>query len=178
MTKIKCTLGTISKAIEGIERYQKELDKKVHIFMEKLAEVGIEEADIRFGRAIYDGTNDVIVDKTPTWINDNKLVVSASGKSITFIEFGAGVHYSGEPHPKAGEFGYERGGFGYHLGRLDTWRYTGDPGTNGEVITDGKHKGEVKTHGNPANRALYDSAKEMREQMIKIAEEVFGNDRH
>lgn len=72
--------------------------------------------------------------------------ISATGKSITFIEFGAGVHYAAEGHPKAGDFGFTRGGYGYHLGKLDSWRYSGNPGTNGEVITDGKHQGEVKTY--------------------------------
>lgn len=176
MKKIKCTLGTLSKAIEEIEKYQKELNEKTHRLMEKLAEIGIEESTVRFANAVYDGTNDVQVNKTPTWIDENKLAISATGKSITFIEFGAGVHYAGDSHPKAGEFGFSRGGYGYHLGKLDSWRYSGDPGTNGEVITEGKHKGEIKTHGNPANRALYDSVKEMREQITKIAEEVFGND--
>ena len=173
MKKIKCTLGTLHKAIAEIESYQKELDEKIHTLMERLAEIGIEEATVRFANAIYDGTNDVRVNNTPVWIDKNKLAISATGKSITFIEFGAGVHYA-EGHPKAGDFGFTRGGYGYHLGKLDSWRYSGNPGTNGEVITDGKHQGEVKTYGNPANRALYDSAKEMREQITKIAEEVFG----
>lgn len=175
MKKIKCTLGTLHKAIAEIESYQKELDEKIHTLMERLAEIGIEEATVRFANAIYDGTNDVRVNNTPVWIDKNKLAISATGKSITFIEFGAGVHYAAEGHPKAGDFGFTRGGYGYHhLGKLDSWRYSGNPGTNGEVITDGKHQGEVKTYGNPANRALYDSAKEMREQITKIAEEVFG----
>ena len=43
MKKIKCTLGTLHKAIAEIESYQKELDEKVHILMERLAEIGIEE---------------------------------------------------------------------------------------------------------------------------------------
>lgn len=174
MKKIRCTLGTLHKAIAEIESYQKELDEKIHTLMERLAEIGIEEATVRFTNAIYDGTNDVRVNNTPVWIDKNKLAISATGKSITFIEFGAGVHYAAEGHPKAGDFGFTRGGYGYHLGKLDSWRYSGNPGTNGEVITDGKHQGEVKTYGNPANRALYDSAKEMREQITKIAEEVFG----
>lgn len=173
MKKIKCTLGMLHKTITEIESYQKELDKKVRILMERLAEIGIEEATVRFANAIYDGTNDVRVNNTPVWIDKNKLAISATGKSITFIEFGTGVHYVAESHPKAGDFGFTRSGYGYHLGRLDSWRYSGNPGTNGEVITEGKHQGEIKTHGNPANRALYDSVKEMREQITKIAEEVF-----
>ena len=109
-------------------------------------------------------------------VKNTRYGISASGNAITFIEFGSGVHYAGQAHPKAGEFGFNRGGYGYHLGRFDSWRYSGNPGTNGEVITEGAHKGEVKTQGNPANRALYDSAKEMREQITKIAKEVFGSD--
>ena len=175
MKKIKCTLGTLHKAIAEIESYQKELDTKVHTLMERLAEIGIEESTVRFANAIYDGTNDVRVNNTPVWIDKNKLAISATGKSITFIEFGTGVHYAAESHPKAGDFGFDRGGYGYHLGKLDSWRYSGNPGTNGEVIAEGKHQGDIKTYGNPANRALYDSAKEMREQIIKIAKEVFGN---
>lgn len=174
MRNITCTLGTLSKAIAEIERCQKELDKKKHAFMERLAEIGINEAEVRFANAIYDGTNDVLVNKTPIWIDKNKLAIFATGKSITFIEFGAGVHYAADSHPKAEKFGFTRGGYGHHLGKLDSWRYSGDPGTNGEVISEGKHQGEVKTHGNPANRVLYESAKEMREQIAKIAEEVFG----
>lgn len=129
MKKIKCTLGTLHKAIAEIESYQKELDEKVHTLMERLAEIGIEEATVRFANAIYDGTNDVRVNNTPVWIDKNKLAISATGKSITFIEFGAGVHYAAESHPKAGDFGFTRGGYGYHLGKLDSWRYSGNPGT-------------------------------------------------
>lgn len=176
MKKIKCTLGTIDKAIAQIEEYEKDLQKKNRIFMERLAEIGIREAKMNFGQAIYAGTNDVKVNDTPEWISDTKLAISASGKSITFIEFGAGVHYAAESHPKAAEFGFTRGGYGHHLGKLDSWRYEGDPGNNGKIIESGEHQGMVETHGNPANRCLYNSAKEMREQIKKIAKEVFGND--
>lgn len=176
MRTIKCTVGTLNKAIAEIEKYQKELDKKNKTFMERLAKIGIDQSEMRFRQAIYDGTNDVVVNKTPVWIDKNKLAISASGKSITFIEFGAGIHYANEAHPKAGEFGFDRGGYGHHLGRLDKWRYEGDPGTNGKKITKGDHKGEIETHGNPANRVLYETAKEMRDKIAKIAEEVFGND--
>ncbi len=175
MKKIRCTIGTVSKALAEIERYRNELKNKTRIFMGRLAEIGIETAAVRFANAIYDGTNDVVVDKSPTWIDDNKLAISASGKSITFIEFGSGVHYAADSHPLAGEFGFSRGGYGHRLGRFDSWRYRGDPGTSGEIITEGKYAGMVRTHGNPANRAMYDTGKELREQIAQIAREVFGN---
>jgi hypothetical protein len=175
MKKIRCTLGTIRNAIAELEEYEKDLQKKVHTLMEKLAEIGVENARQGFGKAIYAGTNDVVVEPL-TWVDDNKLIVVARGNAITFIEFGAGVHYAADAHPLAGDFGFNRGGYGHGLGRLDSWRYKGDPGNAGTVIEDGKHQGEVSTHGNPANRAMYEAAKEMREQITKLAEEVFGHD--
>jgi hypothetical protein len=173
--KIKCSLGNISEAIKQIEEYEKSLQKKQKIFLEKLAEIGVDVAKAKFQSAQYDGDNDVVLSE-PAWLGDNRLVISATGKSVMFIEFGTGVHYASESHPKAGEFGFVRGGYGYGLGKLDTWRYEGNPGTNGEVIKEGKHKGEVKTHGNPANRCMYEASKEMRKKIRETAKEVFGSD--
>lgn len=167
---IKCTLGTIDKAIAELDEYIDDLEKKTRILMERLAEIGIEKATLGFGNAIYAGTNDVVVEPFK-WSGD-KLIITARGNAVAFIEFGTGVHYSA-PHPKAAELGFTRGTYGYKLGRLDSWRYTGDPGNEGEIITEGEHKGEVRTHGNPANRAMYDATKEMRERIIEIAKEVF-----
>jgi hypothetical protein len=173
--KIKVSLGNIDGAIKAIEQYERSLEKKKKVFMERLASIGVDTARATFKTAKYDGDNDVIVTE-PTWINDNKLTFSASGKSVLFIEFGTGVHYSSESHPKEAEFGFSRGTYGHGLGKLDSWRYEGNPGTNGEIITEGKHKGEIKTHGNPANRCMYEAGKDMRKQIKEIAKEVFGSD--
>ena len=40
----------------------------------------------------------------------------------------------------------------------------------------GGEKTVIRTRGNNPNRAMYEAAKEMREQVVKIAREVFGND--
>ena len=173
--KIKCNLGNIDEAIRQIEEYEKRIIKKRKIFLEKLAEIGVDVAKVKFQSAQYDGENDVVLGK-PEWINDNKLVISATGTSVMFIEFGTGAPMESTPHPLADEKGVTRGSYGYHLGRLDTWRYKGNPGTNGEIIREGKHKGEIETHGNPANRCMYDASKEMRRKIREIAKEVFGSD--
>jgi hypothetical protein len=173
--KIKCNLGNIDEAIRQIEEYEKRIVKKRKIFLEKLAEIGVDVATTKFSNAQYDGTNDVVLGK-PEWINDNKLVISATGKSVMFIEFGTGVHYASESHPKAGEFGFVRGTYGHGLGKLDSWRYKGNRGSKGELIENGPHKGEIETHGNPANRCMYDASKEMRRKIREIAKEVFGSD--
>lgn len=177
MKQIRCTLGTIRGAIADLEEYEKNLQKKVRTLMEKLAEVGIKEATVRFANVIYDGTNDVEVNQSPNWVSDTKLVVSATGSSITFIEFGAGV-FNTEVHPKAAELGAIRGGYGQGKGKNESWTYYGnesETNAGGKVVRRGE-KTVIRTRGNNPNRAMYEAAKEMREQITKIAEEVFSHD--
>ena len=156
-----------------LQAYQKSLEKKMYRLMEELAKLGIDIAEVRFQKAQYDGDNDVIVAHTPEWVNESKLAIVASGSAVTFIEFGTGVHYV-EQHPKSGELGFIRGTYGKGMGSRDFWEYYGNPGTNGEVKRENEKGTLVKTHGNPPARAMYDSAKEMRDQILDVAREVFS----
>ncbi len=173
--KIKVSLGNLSKAVEELEQYRDSLVEKHKEFLQRLAEIGAAEAKTRFSLAEYDGTNDVVVDE-PQWVNDTTIAVRASGSSILFIEFGTGVHYATPVHEKAEELGYERGGYGQGRGKHDFWYYRGDPGTNGQIPNDPSMaaKGLVFTHGNPANRCMWEADKKMRAEIRRIAKEVFG----
>lgn len=158
-----------AQVIKQLKAYAQNLDAKMHTLMEKLAEVGLDVANTRYATAQYDGLpSDEPIG--PTWVGDDTLEIGYSGSTILFIEFGTGVTYT-EQHPLAGEFGYERGGYGYHLGKLSSWRYVGSPGTNGQPDPD--HPGWIRTEGNPPNRVLYDASKEMRTKIQEIAKEVF-----
>lgn len=168
--KISVNVGNV---VERIEKRRRALKEQAREFLRQLAEMGIDDATVRFERAQYDGTNDVAVSPAPIWEGDNKLIIKATGRTVLFIEFGTGVTYAAQSHPMANEFGFTRGGYGYGLGKLDSWRYKGDPGTNGEVIQEGEHEGEVETHGNPANRCMYQTAADMRRAIEEIAREVF-----
>lgn len=173
--KIKVSIGNISEALKQVEEYQKSLEKKQKEFLRRIAETGTAEATIQFEQAQYDGENDVVVHE-PEWVNDNTIIVKASGSSILFIEFGTGVHYGTPQHEKTEEFGYERGGYGHHRGKHDFWYYKGDPGTNGEEARNPEMaaRGLIFTHGNPANRCMWEASKKMRSELLQIAKEVFG----
>lgn len=173
--KIKVDLGNISKAIKALEEYKNTLVEKNKEFLRRIAEIGAKEARTRFTYAQYDGDNDVVVDE-PEWVNENTIVVRAVGASVLFIEFGTGVHYATPVHEKAEELGFERGGYGHHRGRHDFWFYKGNPGTNGEEPHDPDMaaRGLIFTHGNPANRCMWEADKKMRAEIAKIAKEVFG----
>lgn len=170
MKRIRCRLSELGKAIDAVERYEKSLKSKNQRFLKELEKIGVSTADVKFKNAIYDGYNDVSV--SSEWQGDNKLLIHAHGKAVAFIEFGAGIHYASPAHPLASELGMERGGYGAGHGKQDTWGYYGSPGSNGVEAND---KGLVLTHGNPANRCLYETEMELFRRIEKIAREVFGS---
>lgn len=172
--KIKVNLNRINEAIAEIENYKRMFEDKQRRFLQRLAEIGVDEASVRFSKAAYPGTNDVVVNK-PVWLEDNRVAVRAEGAAITFIEFGAGVHYP-DMHEKAAEFGFERGGYGLGLGKNDWWLYRGEVGQGGLAKVSKANPGLKVTHGNPPNRCMWETDKVIREKILEVAKEVFGND--
>lgn len=172
---MKISVTGVDSILSHIDKIEKSLDSKIHTFLTKLADVGIQVAVQGFQNAVYAGTNDVTVDSSPQWINERTFTISARGTTVTFIEFGAGVYYA-EQHPKASELGFTRGTYGQGKGSHQTWGYYGDPGNNAIAVKDTKQGTLVLTHGNPPARAMYESGKEMRMKITEVAKEVFGND--
>lgn len=171
-TEVNCTLATLDKAIRALDKFQKRLETKARESAEKVADIGTQTAQDGFSNAVYDGTNDV--DVVTVKGDYNTFYVTAKGDAVAFIEFGTGTTYI-VPAPYETDIPglVGRGEFGHHLGKLNSWYYVGEPGTNGEIIRDGKHAGMVETEGNPANMCLYYAAKEMKKQASDIVKGVF-----
>lgn len=171
IVRVKLTAGGVNEAIWELQRYKKWLIEKTKEFVKVLGDEGIQIASVKFADAEYDGTNDVSCSIEER--DDYKVAVVAIGNAALFIEFGTGVRYA-DNHPNATEYGMIRGEYGYKLGRLKQgWRYAGEPGTNGEVITEGKHAGEVHTYGNPANMCMYLTIRALEEKFEEIARKVY-----
>lgn len=169
--KVQLNERSIDQAIKELNNYKKWLTDKTKESLKALADEGVEIATVKFGQAVYDGTNDVTCSMQDR--GANKVAVMAIGGATLFIEFGTGVKYP-DNHPEAGENGMVRGQYGYKLGRLEKgWRYSGDPGSNGEVITEGKHAGEIHTYGNPANMSMYLTVRELEDKFDEIARRVY-----
>lgn len=169
--KIKLSVRSINAAIKEIEAYRNKLESIRETICRNLAQIGMQEASVRFASAHYDGANDSSVTIEPM-INGYKVV--ASGDSIAFIEFGAGVHYnagSSYPLPKpSGIVGI--GEYGKKQGKKDKWQYKGDPGTDGVVSRDGR---VVTTQGNPAQMPMYHALMAMQNEVERIVREAFRN---
>lgn len=155
----------------SIDKVRKNLETKMNEFLKKLADIGIERAKFRFSVADYDGVNDVVVEESPEWLNDNTLAIKAYGQSILFIEFGTGTLQNNPvTHPMADELGMVRGSYGMGQGNNPNgWTYKGEAGTHGVQLANGR----IWTKGNNANRCMWDAAEAMRERAYEIAREVF-----
>lgn len=166
MIHIKFT--DLDKITNRVEKLSRLYGEKVATFLDELAKIGINTADATFSTAQYDGDNDVVVDDRPHWVSDNKLYITARGKSITFIEFGSGVFYKTK-HPKALKLGFIRGQFGKKKGSRQTWVYKGNTGTNGIRL----RRGGILTRGNPPAMAMLKATQDMKDNIEKIAKEIF-----
>lgn len=159
---------SLIRKIEDLGNWQSD---RAIVFVDRLAQEGMEIASIKFSQAVYDGTNDVSVTVEPR--GNNVRAVVATGGATLFIEFGTGVTYP-DDHPEAEELGMKRGEYGQGHGKQHSWGYYGDPGTNG-VLKEKKNGGFVViTHGNPANMPMYETVKELQDRLTEIAKEVFS----
>ena len=166
-------LANLKQTIKELEQYRDAVNSGIEKVVAEVTERGAEMASQNYKSAQYDGTNDVYVSSS-TWRKSKNRVmgeIEASGKSVLFIEFGTGITY-GTAHPEANEHGYYPGSYGPN-GLKPTWAYYGEGGTNG-LYRKTTSKGDLyTTHGNPANRCLYDAGKTMEAQASKIVREVF-----
>lgn len=175
MKKIHVTLSNkgISVAINALENYKKYILRKSEQLLTELSNEGVSIASAKFESALYAGDNDVNVNFEQR--GNNKIAIIATGNATLFIEFGTGVKYP-DSHPLASESGMKHGAYGHKLGALSNgWRYKGNPGNMGEVITQGKHKGEIHTYGNPANMSMYLTERELEQKFTEIVKRVFND---
>ena len=154
--------SSIEDAIKQLKSYRDSLDAKKDKLLKRLGEIGVREASVRFTTAMYDGINDSSVSLET---NKNGYVIVAKGHAVAFIEFGAGVyHNSGEPYPDPRPDGIVGiGEYGKGHGKRQAWGFKDD---SGELVI---------THGNPAAMPMWYASEEMRNSILKIAKEVFGN---
>lgn len=168
---VELNSSSIEHAIRELQNYKKWILEKTEEFLKALGEEGVQISSVKFSEAEYDGTNDVSCSVEER--DSTKVAVVAIGNAALFIEFGTGITYA-DNHPEAAANGMIRGEYGHRLGRLEKgWRYKGDPGTHGEVITEGKHAGEVHTYGNPANMCMYLTIRELEQRFEEIARRVY-----
>ena len=153
---IELSTKGINKGIKDLQHYKSWVLAKEAELRTRLAVLGLNVASIQFAEAPYVGKNDVSVRIDDT---GSVAVIYAEGKSVAFIEFGAGAKY-GYGHPQAAEFGVGPGTYPDGKGHWDDpkgWWYGGQ-----------------HTYGNTPAMAMYLAVQEMTAQLTEIARDVFS----
>ena len=164
--------GSVSKALDELNRFQKHIDILPQKIVTELARRGLEIAQYQFDNAVYAGTNDTIVYYKLS-NNGKQVTFYAEGQSVLFIEFGAGVFKDSALEEVMnitsgsvlahGEYGKGKGA------NPGGWVYTGDIGENHpDDTTYVGSKGAVRTMGNHANSSMW----ETRKALVRILDEV------
>ena len=142
---------SVRNAITKLKKYQTTSNQQVNEACMKVADFGSKWAQSLFdsvGKGNYDGNYDVTVTAEPT--QDGARVV-ASGETVLFIEYGAGVHRGyGHPDPQ-----------GYGPGTYPGKGHWNDP--NGWWYRHGE-----RTLGNPPSAAMYYAEQAMRRELDNI----------
>lgn len=118
-----------NKVIAQIKKYRDSLTVKCKTFTEELVRLGVDAAEVRFSTAPR--TDNEPIDVSSHWVGD-KLLLTASGSTILFAEFGTGLYPKREPfvdypkdtHIKIPMNVVPRGTYGLGWGSSkDGWRF-------------------------------------------------------
>ena len=161
---ISLSESSINRAIRQLENYQKTIKKKTDEICRRLADYGLVLAQSSFDSASFDYVgpveNHVTVEST-----SNGYRIIASGRTVLLFEFGAGITY-GKGHPKPMGFGP-----GTYPGQ--THALTGEGWYLPKAVLG---RTGVHTYGNPPSMAMYNASQEIRDEVERIAREVFASD--
>lgn len=175
---IGLSVSSISKAQKEISEIFERWEKVASAVLEKLAQRGYDKATVKFGNSIYAGDKGQI--DITTEIEGNTLTIKASGEKVLFIEFGTGIRYE-NPHME--DFGFAAGMYGQGKGNNPQgWWYEGSLGDNPPRDTEvsrwsrtGKFNPRlIHTFGSPANMPMYETEKELIDEIRDIVMEVWN----
>ena len=170
MKTINISLNTnsIAKAIAELEAEKSNIDTKTRLAVQRLGEIGMGIVESEYAAAVYPGNNDIRV------IRDDKgdtFTIIASGSSLPFIEFGAGIRYpEGDLSAELGALPHGQYGLGQGANENGWLVYKGSPG-NGDVIK--LRGGAYRTWGNAPANAFPRAINEIKLQADHVVKEVF-----
>lgn len=154
---------SIQKAIRELEDYKKEIKYKADALCDRLATLGATQVSISYARvgtlvSDYGGMPEIEVENEgDTW------KILANGEEAIFIEFGSGDRY-GWGHPEPLDYGPGTYNPEYPTKEKPNWS-----NPKGWYTPLGQH-----TYGNEPTAGMYWAKVEMKENLKRIAREVFN----
>jgi len=149
----------INRAIRDLKRYKRELNKKVSLLIETLTDYGVDvaKAQIRELGAWYTGELESSITGyfSPTL---GAGVIKAGSPYAVFVEFGTGIVGQTSPHPDPKDWQYDINKHGE-----EGWIYFNE--------RDGRWHW---TKGVESRPFMYNTARELERECMRIAKEVFA----
>lgn len=145
----------IDSLIRYLDNYQRAIEQKKKILLEKLAELGELVVSVTYG------SHHMTIGYEPI-DNGARYRIFANGEEVCFIEFGTGID-TFETHPFKYEvpFLVEHGSWSVEheqqYFRYGYWYFRGH-----------------KLYGTPARPGMYYASKTIQNELVRIAKEVFG----
>lgn len=155
-------LASINRAVKEIEEYTEWVLQKGNELCKRLADLGVEVANIYFIPEPWNGNEDVVVTTEPL---NNGYLVKANGEDVCFLEFGtgvtAGLGYDSNvlepPVPIMPGSWSQTEGKGNFTSDHPYWYYNGHP-----------------MDGTVPQMGMYHAANEIAQRFNQIAKEVFS----
>lgn len=138
------------------------------IFLDQLCDNGIIAASGHLSNVADDYDPPDFEKQEPQSVGGGEGKMSATlslvGEQAAFVEFGAGIHYNGNPggssHPLGVELGYTIGSYGMGQGLKEYWQYK----SGGTWYT---------TQGTPTAMPLYHAGQTIRNTLVMTAKLAF-----
>ena len=90
---IDIKVNNIDTIISKITTYKNNINAKEQLILVQLGKYGVDNAKLYYESAKnFDNDSPVSVEFR---IENNTMIISASGEQVCFLEFGAGVYYNG-----------------------------------------------------------------------------------
>ena len=162
--RIKLSENGIKEARREIADLKAWIESKLGEYLEELSKIGIEVIKVNVANAM--GADDKNVDITTDLSHNGSkasMTIRVTGKSILFIEYGAGIRFNnGNVHPFAHEHGY---GVGTYPGQTHAFN------PNGWYWREG---GKLHhSYGTQATMPMYKAWMSIQENALEVAKRVF-----
>ena len=162
--KVRLSQSSIRNTIREIQEYEKEILEKTEKFAKRLADEGVALAKIKISQYPAWDTgellNSIMNEPGELITNGSQWIIYTGCEYAQFVEFGTGIVGEQNPHPDTS---------------LANWKYDiNEHGENGWMYyKDGEWHW---TKGMPSRPFMYETARDLRDLIPKIAKEVFGGD--
>lgn len=163
--KVKLDPKSIENAINEIQAYKEDLERRVRLLLKRLTDEGVKiaKAKVVEHKIIHDNE---LTNSINGFVSGNVGFIRVDDEHAVFFEFGTGPVGEASPHPLGSDYkseGWFTKADGKPMDELYGWkRY----GKEGDVY--------FFTEGQKAKPFMYETAQKLKDEFPRIVEEVFG----